>query len=162
MTSKGNPQDIQPQQYVTERSNNYSCDPPKSAPKRASRKLAPTAPQGKADKVHVAWSYAIAAIIRDVLYQPDGKPPEGWLISRDLRIARLIQEVNGRTDLPDAIRGLRILYPSGKLTLKLIAAQKSRQGVQLYNRAVAAYRQGQKRGPSQGLAALGIKFERPA
>lgn len=116
----------------------------------------------KSDKPEIAWSYAIAAIIRDVLYAPDGKPPEGWAIQRDLRIAKLIQVTNERTDLEEAIRGLRILYPTGKLTLKLIASQKSRLGVQLYNRAVQAYRQGSKRAPSQGLGKLGITISRPA
>ena len=86
----------------------------------------------------------------------------GWSISRDLRIAKLIQVTNGRTDLEEAIRGLRVLYPTGKLTLKLIASQKSRLGVQLYNRAVQAYRQQSKRRPSTGLGKLGITVSRPA
>lgn len=116
----------------------------------------------KSDNPTVAWSYAIASVIRQVLYTPDGKPPAGWLISRDLRIAKLIQVTNGRTDLEEAIRGLRVLYPEGKLTLKLIASQKSRLGEQLYNRAVQAYRQQSKRAPSHGLAKMGFTLKRPA
>jgi hypothetical protein len=155
MTSTGKPQEVL--RHSTTR--NVGTTTVAGSEKRAG-KPAPTAPQKNEKQVTVAWSYAIAAIIRDTLYAPDGKPPEGWDIRRDLRIAKLIQVQNGRTDLPDAIRGLRILYPKGKLTLKLIAAQKSRIGVQLYNRAVQAYRQGTKRSAS-GLAALGIRFEKP-
>lgn len=130
---------------------------------RTDKRVAPAAPQEmRPTKPEAAWSYAIAALIRSVLYTPDGKPPEGWEIARDLRIAKLIQVTNGRTDLEEAIRGLRILYPTGKLTLKLIAAAKSREGVQLYNRAVAAYRKGGVREKSQGLAKLGIQLNRPA
>lgn len=116
----------------------------------------------KPKSAEAAWSYAVAATIREVLYAPDGKPEQGWAIGRDLRIAKAIMVRMGLSDLDGVIRGLRVLYPKGKLTLKLVTARKSKEGYPLALRALEAFRGGGgKRAPSNGMAKLSIQIGRP-
>lgn len=95
----------------------------------------------KPKSVEAAWSYAVAATIREVLYL-NGKPQPGWEIGRDLRIAKTIMARMGLSDLDGVIRGLRVLYPKGPLTLKLVTAKKSKEGYPLALRALEAFRGG--------------------
>lgn len=96
----------------------------------------------KSKNPEVAWSYGVATTIREVLYAPDGKPPADWEIRRDLRIAKTIMARMGLADLDGVIRGLRVLYPKGKLTLKLVTAKRSKEGYPLALRALEAFRGG--------------------
>ena len=84
------------------------------------------------------WNLVLAPIIRDVLYAPDGVPPEGWTLAQDLRICKRVVAIktDGVRLLEPAIRGLRVLYPKGKLTLKLLMADKDGS---LLRRSSAAY-----------------------
>lgn len=103
----------------------------------------------KSTNIEVQWNQLLASIIRDELYQPDGKPPEQWSIGQDLRICKLILargQVSPR-DMESTIRGLRILYPAGKLTLRLLVKDTDWS---LRRRASAAYWQTQKRAPMSG------------
>lgn len=110
----------------------------------------------------MAWSYAIASLIREHWYV-GGKEPKGWSIGRDLRVAKYFMVTQKRTDLEEAIRGLRMIYNDGRhLDMRYFTSKKSRFGVQLYNRAVQTFRQGEKRGDSRGLAKLGIEVRKPA
>jgi hypothetical protein len=116
----------------------------------------------KPDNVEVRWNMLVASIIRDVLYQPDGKPPADWTIQQDLWIAKRLIALRDRSDLEAAIRGLRIIYPTGKLTLKLLHAKRSKGlGELLFNRAVRKYYDSLKRVPSK-LQQLGISYTPPA
>lgn len=112
----------------------------------------------KSKNAEVAFYQAVAGLIRDVLYSPDGKPPKDWTMKQDLRIARYGLMKWAITDWEPVIRGLRLLYPSGKLTLKLISAHRSKEGWPLLNRAMAAYWDTQKRAPSK-LRKLGIRLD---
>ena len=112
-----------------------------------------------------SWNLYLAPLIREHLYAPDGKPPEGWSIGRDLRICKLMLSRSREdvTQIEAAIRGLRVIYPTGKLTLRLWIHRKDGTS-ELYRRCVAAAYQKQKRGPSAigavmqqaGLRATGI------
>ena len=100
----------------------------------------------------------MAPLLREVLYAPDGKPPEGWTIGQDMQIAKYGTGKWAITDWEAVIRGLRLLYPTGKLTLKLISAHRTKEGWPLLNRAVTAYYQSQKGKPAHGLRKLGIRL----
>lgn len=117
----------------------------------------------KSTDITVEWNMKVAGLIRSVLYSPDGKPPKDWTINQDLRIAKFMMVSWQMTDLEPVIRGLRLCYPSGKLTLKLLRARRSLEGGLLIRRAEDAYWAAQKkRAPSHGLAALGITVRKPA
>ena len=116
----------------------------------------------KSDNPEVAFNQEVASLIRSVLYAPDGKPPSGWSIQQDLRIAKMGTVRWNFTDWEAAIRGLRMIYPTGKLTLRLFTAAKCKEGSPLLNRAVETFRKGGKRTPGAGLAKLTIQIGRPA
>lgn len=108
---------------------------------------APTAPASP-PSIEKAWNVVLAPLIRTTLYAPDGQPPEGWTLAQDLRICKLwLKRWKGAQtpDLATFMAGLRKLYPTGKLTLKMLVADKDGS---LYQRAITAYYHQQKRGAS--------------
>lgn len=93
------------------------------------------------------WNTALAPILREVLYAPDGKPPEGWTLAQDLAICKraLLKDWCSALNLEASIRGLRVLYPTGKLTLKLLVADKDGS---LWRRSATAHWDSGKRKPA--------------
>lgn len=93
------------------------------------------------------WNVVMARLLREVCYQPDGKPPEGWTIGQDLAICKRALKTGwaNAANLEASIRGLRVIYPTGKLTLKLLVADRDGS---LWRRSATAHWDAGKRKPA--------------
>ena len=112
--------------------------------------------------VDKSWNGFLAPLVREILYAPDGKPPDGWTLAQDLRVCKLWlvrRKDESPPDIEMFLRGLRKLYPTGKLTLRLLMADKDGS---LYRRAMAAHYQTTKRGPSKIGVILAVLAKRGA